>query len=137
MITNVRAGQHSCYDRLVIDVGGQDASFSSYRVSYVTEVTTDASGAVVPLRGGAYLQIIVGATAYGPHGEATMNTSREMVNVSGYRTFRQVAYAGSFEGQTDIGLGVRARLPFRVFVLPGTPNTDHTPRLVIDVAHKW
>jgi len=137
MVTDVRAGQHSCYDRLVVDVGGQDADFSSYRVRYVTSVTADASGFVVPLRGGAYLQITVGATAYGPHGEATMETGSELADVSGYRTFRQVAYAGSFEGQTDIGLGVRARLPFRVFVLAGTPNTDHTPRLVIDVAHKW
>jgi hypothetical protein len=137
MVTDVRAGQHGCYDRLVIDVGGQDANFSSYDVRYVTKVTTDGSGAVVPLRGGAYLQITLGATAYGPHGDATMETSSEIVNVSGYRTFRQVAFAGSFEGQTDVGLGVRARLPFRVFVLPGTPNTDHTPRLVIDVAHKW
>jgi hypothetical protein len=51
------------------------------------------------------------------------------VNVSGYRTFRQVAWAGSFEGQTNIGLGVRARLPFRVFTMPG--------RLVVDVAHLW
>jgi hypothetical protein len=40
-----------------------------------------------------------------------------------------VAWAGSFEGQSTIGLGVRARLPFRVLQLPG--------RLVIDVAHHW
>jgi hypothetical protein len=51
------------------------------------------------------------------------------VNVSGYRTFRQVAWAGSFEGVTTVGLGTRARLPFRVFTLPG--------RVVVDVAHRW
>jgi hypothetical protein len=55
--------------------------------------------------------------------------ARELVNVAGYRTFRQVAWAGSFEGYTTAGLGVRARLPFRVFTLPG--------RLVVDVAHRW
>jgi hypothetical protein len=54
--------------------------------------------------------------------------------VSGYRTFRQVAYAGSFEGQTTIGVGVRARLPFRVFTLAGPGSNS---RLVIDVAHHW
>ena len=54
--------------------------------------------------------------------------------MSGYRTFRQVAYAGSFEGQTTIGLGVRARLPFRVFTLAGPGSNT---RLVIDVAHTW
>jgi len=138
MVVGVRAGQHACYDRLVLDVGGQDAAFSSYNVRYVTKVTADGSGAVIPLRGGAYLQITVGATAHDQYGNPTFGPqTREVVNVSGYRTFRQVAYAGSFEGQTDFGLGVRARLPFRVFVLPGTPNTDHVPRLVIDVAHTW
>jgi hypothetical protein len=47
---------------------------------------------------------------------------------------RQAAFAGSFEGQTRLGLGVRACLPFRVFVLqaPGTQS-----RVVVDVAHLW
>src|SRR5262249_2306037 len=58
----------------------------------------------------------------------------ELVNVTGWRTFRQVADGGSFEGYTTIGLGVRARLPFRVFTLPG-PGAHS--RLVIDVAHHW
>ena len=44
-----------------------------------------------------------------------------MPNVAGYRTFRQVAWAGSFEGQTTVGLGVRARLP-----VPRLP--DRQPR---------
>jgi hypothetical protein len=137
-IFDVRAGRHACYDRLVLNVGGEDAEFSSYDVRYVTRVTAEGSGATIPLRGGAYLQVTVGAAAYDEYGNPTFRPqTREVVNVSGYRTFRQVAYAGSFEGQTDFGLGVRARLPFRVFVLPGTPNTDHTPRLVIDVAHRW
>jgi hypothetical protein len=38
------------------------------------------------------------------------------------------------EGQTEIGLGVRARLPFRVFPLAGPGDGS---RLVIDVAHRW
>jgi hypothetical protein len=36
-----------------------------------------------------------------------------------------------------MALGVRARLPFRVFVLNGVANSGNTPRLVIDVAHRW
>jgi len=53
----------------------------------------------------------------------------ELVDVSGFQTFRQVAWAGSFEGTTTVGLGVRARLPFRVFSL--------SDRIVVDVAHFW
>jgi hypothetical protein len=60
-----------------------------------------------------------------------------MVDVSGWRTFRQVASAGSFEGWTTLALGVRAQLPMRVFVLEGAPYSDQGPRLVIDVAHRW
>jgi hypothetical protein len=137
-LNGVRAGRHACFDRLVIDVGGQDATFGSYDVRYVPTVVTEGSGAVVPLRGGAALQVVVKAPAYGEHGPTFQpRNPREVVAVGGFTTFRQVAWAGSFEGQTTLGLGVRARLPFRVFTLAGTPNTDHTPRLVIDVAHRW
>src|SRR3954471_3550598 len=58
-LTAVRAGQHTCYDRLVLDVSG-GTRVASYRVEYVSAVHSDASGAVVPLRGGAFLQISVG-----------------------------------------------------------------------------
>jgi hypothetical protein len=59
----------------------------------------------------------------------------EMVDVRGFRTFRQLACCGDFEGTTTLGLCVRTRLPFRVFVLPAT--TVGTQRLVVDVAHRW
>ncbi|WP_409332227.1 AMIN-like domain-containing (lipo)protein [Trujillonella humicola] len=138
-LLNVRSGQHACFDRLVLDLGGQDTTFGSYDVRYVARVAEDGSGRPVPVRGGAVLQVVVHAPAYDDLGRPTYlpRDPREVVAVGGYATFRQVAWAGSFEGQTTLALGVRARLPFRVFVLPGTPNSDHTPRLVIDVAHRW
>jgi hypothetical protein len=132
-LTNVRAGRHACYDRLVLDFRGDS---DGYRVEYVSAVAQDGSGAVVPLRGGAKLRIIAEAPAYDANGNATYvpGNRSELVNVSGYSTFRQVAWAGSFEGRTTIGLGVRARLPFRVFTLDGPGSGS---RLVIDVAHRW
>jgi len=74
--------------------------------------------------------------SYDDAGHSTYNPAnrKALTNVRGYRTFRQVADAGSFEGETTIGLGVRARLPFRVFTLTG-PGT--TSRIVVDVAHRW
>jgi hypothetical protein len=139
MLNNVRAGRHACFDRLVFDLGGQDISFRSYDVRYVSHVHEDGSGRAVPVRGAADLQIILRAPAYDQEYRSTFTPANrwEVVNVSGYSTFRQVAWAGSFEGQTTLALGVRARLPFRVFSLNGTPNSGHTPRLVIDVAHRW
>lgn len=139
MLNDVRAGRHACFDRLVLDVGGQDTTFGSYDVRYVPVVPAEGTGDPVPVRGAADLQIVVRAPAYDQAGNPTFDPAdrREVVSVAGFDTFRQVAWAGSFEGQTTLALGVRARLPFRVLTLDGTPSSDHTPRLVIDVAHRW
>jgi hypothetical protein len=133
-MTGVRAGRHACYDRLVIDVAARGAN--GFTVRYVSQVVQDGRGNVIPLRGGAKLNIVVQAPVeiLGGHLSYIPVNRAELVNVSGFQTFRQVAWAGSFEGQSTIGLGVRARLPFRVFVLAG-PGAGS--RYVIDVAHHW
>jgi hypothetical protein len=125
----VRAGRHSCYDRLVLDITGT-TRVDSWRVEYVPEVRQDGSDAAVPLRGGAFLQITVGA-----HGETFHPANRnELASVAGFTTFRQVAWAGAYEGYSGVGLGVRAKLPFRVVTLAGPGNSA---RVAIDVAHRW
>jgi hypothetical protein len=132
-LVNVRAGQHPCFDRLVLDV----AKGGSARVQYVTNVLTQGKGDVVPLRGGAKLEIVALVPTYNTNtGQPTFQPAngKELVNTCGFRTFRQVGYGGSFEGYTSIGLGVRARLPFRVFGLTGPGDRS---RIVIDVAHRW
>lgn len=132
-VHGVRAGEHSCYDRLVVDLSGPSFGAS---VQYVTNVYTDGAGHLVPLRGGARLRIFVDNPAYDGDGRLTYRPAdpARLVDVAGYRTFRQVAWAGSFEGRTTIGLGVRARLPMRLFLLDG-PGAGS--RVVIDVAHHW
>lgn len=122
-ITAVRAGRHTCYDRLVIDMTGRAAGFD---VRYVTTVRTEGGGVPVPVAGGARLAVVAkrGATSV-----------PSMPSVAGFSTFRQVRWAGSFEGYTTVALGVRARLPFRVGTLYDA--TTHSSRLVVDVAHHW
>jgi hypothetical protein len=131
-LTSVRAGQHDCYDRLVFDIRGAKAG---YQVSYVSQVHAQ-DGSVIPLRGGAFLEIELLDPAYDQTGHVTYNPAnpRELVNLAAYRTFRQAAWGGSFEGYTTVGLGVRARLPFRVFTLAGPGSSM---RIVLDVAHQW
>jgi len=132
-VVNVRTGQHTCYDRLVIDVAGD---VGGYTVAYVPVVRQDGSGFAIPTRGGAALQITVNDPSYDASYQSTYNPANrmELRDVTGYRTFRQVVSAGSYEGYSSFGLGVRARLPFRVFTLDG-PGTSS--RLVVDVAHRW
>ena len=128
-ITGVRAGGHDCYDRLVVDLVNAPA-WASYQVAYGT-VRGVGSGQPVPVAGGATLQITMRA-----HGENfAVPDPAHVVSVAGFQTFRQVVWVGSFEGTTVTGLGVRARLPFRVLTLAG-PAAGET-RLVVDVAHRW
>jgi len=115
-VVGLRAGRHACFDRLVLD----DTRRLGATVRYVTAVHQDGSGFLVPLKGGAFLEIVAIGQAY---------RRLPAPNVTSYKTFRQVADAGSYEGYTTVGLGVRARLPFRVLTVG--------PDLVVDVAHHW
>ncbi|MEU1408945.1 hypothetical protein ABZ471_42950 [Streptomyces sp. NPDC005728] len=131
-LENIRTGRHDCFDRIVFDVPGGGSL--GYYVRYVKQLQQTASGRYIPVGGGAVLDVRVGAPAYDPETGAPTYPARvgrtlPGVNLAGYRTFRDTRFAGSFEGETQIGLGVRARLPFRVIQLPD--------RLVIDVAHNW
>ncbi|WP_077488327.1 AMIN-like domain-containing (lipo)protein [Sinomonas mesophila] len=136
-LTNVRAGRHECFDRLVLDFSG---AVDGYRIEYVDAVAMDGSGQLVPLAGGARLRIVALSPAHDTNYQPTYSPAdpANLVDVSCFSTFRQVAWAGSFEGQTTIGLGVRARLPFRAFILDGGPGgTAGGSRLIVDVAHRW
>ncbi|GAB1339615.1 hypothetical protein ACE1SV_62050 [Streptomyces sp. E-15] len=131
-LANVRTGRHDCFDRMVFDVPGGDTV--GYSVRYVDRLEQIATGDHIPVGGGAVLDVRVGAPGYDPEtGSPTypgqVGRTLSGVDVSGYRTFRDTRFAGSFEGETQIGLGVRARLPFRVFRLSG--------QVVVDVAHTW
>ncbi|MDK1347841.1 hypothetical protein QNO09_32080 [Streptomyces sp. 378] len=132
-VTNVRTGRHTCFDRMVIDVPG-GGSGVGYTVQYVDRLYQDGSGRHIPVAGGAVLEVRVAAPAYDPETGAATYPGRPArplpgVDLTGYRTFRDTRFAGSFEGDTQIGLGVRARLPFRVQQLDD--------RVVVDVAHSW
>ena len=123
-VTAVLAGRHACYDRLVIDLARGRGTLG-YDVRYVGAVTAPGSGLPVPVSGGAKIQVTVDAPSV---------LGRTTTTFSGWTTFRQLRGVGSFEGYTDYGLGVRARLPMRAFVLT---DADGGRRLVVDVAHRW
>ncbi|MDI9829760.1 MULTISPECIES: AMIN-like domain-containing (lipo)protein [unclassified Streptomyces] len=133
-VTNVRTGRHACFDRMVVDVPGVGTGRLGYTVQYVSRVHQDGSGRPVTVGGGAVIEVRVNAPAYDadsgrPTYPARAGQRLPGVNLTGYRTFRDARFVGSFEGDTQIGLGVRARLPFRVWVTDG--------RIVVDVAHNW
>lgn len=126
-VEGVRSGRHTCFDRVVFDIAPGQGKLG-YSVRYVSQVTGSGSGLPVSVNGGARLQITVNAPA------TKKVPSTGVVNYWNWATFRQLKWVGSFEGYTDFGLGVRARLPMRAFVLQ---DSDGGQRLVVDVAHRW
>ncbi len=136
----VRVGQHECYDRVVFSIN--DAAAAGYSVRYTEVVSEDGSGTARPVAGAAALEVIVHAPAQGldsqghQPGRTLAQPGQDFYTASqlaGWRSLRQVRYAGSFEGQTTIAVGVRERVPFRVFTLPDTQN--QIMRVVVDIAH--
>lgn len=133
-LVTTRTGQHGCYDRVVFEFNGPA---DGYVVEY-GETYTDGEGlALSPYTaGGALLNVRLLAPAYDGSRQPTVpyRLGDHVANVVRYRTLRDVVFGGSVEGYTTFAVGVRARLPFRAFVLPG-PGTHS--RIVLDIAHQW
>jgi len=135
-LVSTRTGRHDCYDRLVFEFrGGADGS----RINYADEVYTEGEGRPLAgeTAGGALLRVQLLEPAYDPEAGGVTYPHRSgdhVAGLAGYRTLRDVVYGGTFEGYTTFAVGVRARLPFRVLVLPGPGSHS---RIVLDVAHRW
>jgi hypothetical protein len=132
-LKNITTSHHACYDRMVFDVGSGTAR-TGYHVGYVDAFHQDGSGERIPVGGGAILQIHANTPSYDPaSGRPTYGGKAGQplpgVDLTGYRTFKDTRFGAGFEGQTQVGLGVRARLPFRVL--------QSGSRLIVDVAHTW
>src|SRR3954452_14184103 len=52
-VDDVRAGYHTCYDRLVVDVHGS-RTYGTWHAGYVDQVSADPSGLPVSLLGGSF-----------------------------------------------------------------------------------
>ncbi|MCZ7456311.1 AMIN-like domain-containing (lipo)protein [Streptomyces sp. WMMC940] len=132
-LTDIRVGRHTCFDRMVFDVSGASGPVG-HHVGYVDAFHQDGSGDPIPVGGGAVIQIFVSAPSYDPVTMRQVYAGRAGkplpgVDLTGFSTFKDTRFGASFEGQTQVGLGVRARLPFRVLQFDG--------KLIVDVAHKW
>ncbi|MFK4270271.1 AMIN-like domain-containing (lipo)protein [Streptomyces milbemycinicus] len=131
-LRNVTTGKHTCYDRMVFDVRGTTSKIG-YHVGYVTKFRQNGTGDEIRVKGGAILEIVVNSPSYNPSNPAQKTYAGEPgkslpgVDVTGYKTFRDTKFGTSFEGQTQVGLGLRAKLPFRV--------QQSGDKLIVDVAH--
>jgi hypothetical protein len=137
----VRTGKHDCYDRVVFDING--SADAGYSVRYVPVVTADGSGEPIPVPGTAALQVVVHAPAQGfdnaghQPGVFLAKTGDYFYTESqlaGWSSLRAVRFAGSFEGQSTIAIGVSTTLPFQVSTQ--LDPTSQIRRVVVDIAHE-
>ena len=139
-VVGARVGQHPCFDRLVVDLGGMPPP--GFDVRYTNGFRAPGSGAPLVESGGATLNVSILAPGYRvsdlrptvPWSSGANIVQPGDLTTAGFRSFRDLVYGGSFEGKSAIGLRVRARLPFRAFQLDGP---DGRSRVVVDVAHRW
>lgn len=117
----------------MIDLNGP---VKGYTVGYVPNVIQDGSGMTIPVQGNARLQVSVNAPSDTRNGSITYNPPTQAGPSKRCRLpdLPASVHAGSFEGYTSIGLGVRARLPFRVLTMEGPGSGS---RLIVDVARYW
>ena len=132
-VVAVRTGTDPCADRVEFELDGPAAGYS---VAYVDQVVQDGSGAVLPVTGNARLQVQLNHPGYNDAGQATFTgrVGEPLPSVSGYPSLQAVVFAGSFEGYSTFGVGVRARLPFRVSIAEGPQARS---RIVLEIAHTW
>jgi hypothetical protein len=134
----VSVGRHECSERVVFRLNGPDPV--GYSVRYVDVVTQDGSGRGVPVAGGAALEVIINAPALGQDSHGYVGTVLAKpgtdfytpVQLGGWSSLREVRYAGSFQGQTTIAVGVRLQVPFHVFTVLDSSGDYRS--VVLDVA---
>jgi hypothetical protein len=126
-VTGIRTGAHDGYDRVVFDVGG--VGTPGWDVRYVTEATSQGSGAAVPVRGEAILQVTLSGVGYPTETGIEEVDGSAPLPGNGTDTVTEVVWDTTFEGTSVAFVGLAAQTPFRVYLLEGPT------RVVVDVGH--
>lgn len=126
LVTNIRAGSHQGFDRIVLDIAGPLPQVSH---RFVDELIAEGSGDVVWLTGEQFALVTLNpAAAHDGRGDPTY------LGPWKFRTWRldnvmAVAITGDIESYLSLGLGLRHQAPVTVFTV------DSPARVVIDVGH--
>lgn len=126
VMTNIRTGLNTGFDRIVLDMSGTRPEVSH---QLVDELIADGSGEIVWLTGEFFVSVTATpAAAHDANGNPTY-TGPQKFRTRNLRNVMAVAVVGDFEANLTIGLGTRYRSWVRVFTL-ASPT-----RVIIDVGH--
>jgi hypothetical protein len=125
--TDIRAGAHDCYDRVVIEFGphGPGTTFPGYDVHYTSNPVTGDGLNSVTVKGGAALRVRVNAWMPNPDSSGYSGPSDIIAATTTH--VLEMHQVDNFEGVTVWAIGIDEARPVRVTRL------DSPARLVIDV----
>lgn len=123
VLTDVDLGRHGTYDRVVLEVA--DGGHAGWQAEYVDQATAQGSGQTIDIEGDAILRLALS--------NMNLPTASDLDQVEpgtrydGVGDIAEVYVGTTFEGITQVFVGVSAQTPFRVFSL------DDPTRIVLDV----
>ncbi|MCC2593612.1 hypothetical protein LKO27_09355 [Tessaracoccus sp. OS52] len=125
-ITGVRTGLHEGYDRVVLELSG-DEPLLGWFANLTTEAVADPSGLPLDVEGDAFLDLGIWAIDWTT--EHAERYSGETVEDDALETVTQVVFGGLFEAQQQVVIGLEERTAYRIFTLADPA------RMVIDIRH--
>jgi hypothetical protein len=124
-VTDIRAGRHEGFDRVVFEVGGTGTP--GWDVRYVDQASSQGSGDPIEVAGGAILQVTVtGAQIPDETGVPEFDGPSPLPG-SGTQAVTEVVYDHTFEGTAVAFVGTTEQAPFRVYAL------SNPTRVVLEV----
>lgn len=125
-ITDVRTGLHEDFDRVVLDLTG-DEPVLGWFVGPVDEAVEDPTGFALDVEGETFLQLGVRGIDWTT--ESPQRYDGDPVAGAGTAVLTEVVFGGLFEGQQQVVLGLREETDYRIFSL------SDPARIVVDVRH--
>ncbi|MCT1413831.1 AMIN domain-containing protein [Corynebacterium sanguinis] len=123
-VSAITIDSHSGFDRLVVDFEGTGEP--GWFVNYVSAPLQETAGKPIKVAGSSYLNINIDGTISRP--EAGLDATTPIDISASSSNVVDVVYAGTYEGRTQIVVGLRSTLPYSVQLL------DDPTRLVVDIS---
>ena len=125
-VVGVRVGAHEGFDRVVVDLEGDGDP--GWFVDYTSTPMQETVGQPLQVAGNFFLNINVDGTVYpfelGKDNNVPVTMAGDTGNVI------DVISAGTYEGRSQIVVGLRSELPYSVQVL------ENPKRVVVDIVQK-
>ncbi len=126
VLTDVDLGRHGTYGRVVVEVA--DGGHAGWRAEYVDEAIEQGSGQTIDFEGDAILRLTLSNMNF-PTG-SELDQVEPGTRYDGVGDISEAYVGTTFEGLTQVFVGVSAETPFRVFSL------DDPERIVLDIVRE-